>query len=46
MLGHLNQSVCHELLEQGRAALFRPLMARRAITAAERVMLEGERPSG
>ena len=25
MLGHLNQSVYHELLEEGRAALFAPL---------------------
>jgi acyl-CoA thioester hydrolase len=28
MLGHLNQSVYHELLEEGRAALFQPLMER------------------
>ena len=28
MLGHLNQSVYHEFLEEGRAALFQPLMER------------------
>ena len=29
MLGHLNQSVYHELLEEGRAALFAPLFEQR-----------------
>jgi acyl-CoA thioester hydrolase len=28
MLGHLNQSVYHEFLEEGRGALFQPLMER------------------
>ena len=34
MLGHLNQSVYHELLEEGRAALFQELIALDAFVLA------------